>query len=87
MDFDKITRSPDRENDMDFDKITRSPDRENDMDFDKITKGRRVGYESKAHAGRGEVVHTYTKRTGQWVTIFDKDRGVAVTVRPSQVTR
>lgn len=57
------------------------------MQFDKITKGRRVGYESKAHTGRGEVVNTYKKRTGEWVTIFDKTRGVAVTVRPSQVTR
>jgi hypothetical protein len=57
------------------------------MQFDKITEGRRVGYTSKANAGRGKVLATSTKKTGQWVTIFDAERNKAVTVRPSQVTR
>jgi hypothetical protein len=56
------------------------------MLFDKIAEGRSVRYESKSHTGRGKVLTKYRKRTGEWVTLFDKERGKAVTVRPSQVS-
>jgi hypothetical protein len=55
------------------------------MEATKLTKGRRVRYESKANEGRGEVMGTRMGRTGLWVTLFDKQRNTAVTVRPSQV--
>ena len=51
----------------------------------KITVGKTYPYRSRIHEGRGKVVSTDTKATGAWVTLYDKERGKNVTVRPSQV--
>lgn len=56
------------------------------MQIEKLTEGRRVGYRSKANAGKATVLGTHVGKTGAWVTLHDKDRRVMVVVRPSQVT-
>ena len=61
------------------------------MDMDRIQSivksGRAVGYSSKAYEGRGKIVRVHAGLTGEWVTVFDKERGKTVTVRPSQISR
>jgi len=52
-----------------------------------VKVGQRRGYQSKAHQGRGKVMAVYTKKTGQWVTLWDQARHTTVTVRPSQVMK
>jgi len=48
--------------------------------------GQRRAYVSKANNGMGKVTKVYADSRGSpWVTLHDKDRGVDVTVRPSQL--
>ena len=56
------------------------------MDIKKIKVGQSRAYESKANIGRGTVKEIYERKTGSWVKLHDKRRGVDVTVRPSQVS-
>lgn len=64
------------------------------MDIGKIKVGSTYGYTSRKHSGRGQCMAVKTKHsdgtklaTGPYVTLFDKTRGVTVSVRASQVTR
>lgn len=57
------------------------------MDVDKLRNRKTpVNYVSRKNSGRGTVFEVYERETGAWVKLFDKARGVYVTVRPSQVT-
>lgn len=51
----------------------------------KIRTGRTYRYTSRKHTGVGKVMDKYGGATGCWVKLLDKERGVTVTVRPSQV--
>lgn len=55
------------------------------MKLETMTPGKRVKYASKAHEGRGEITKVEKKKTGHWVSIFDKTRNTVITVRPSQI--
>ena len=55
----------------------------------KIKIGRTYPYESRtvplSEGAKGKVTDVYAGATGHWVTLFDKERNKAVTVRPGQV--
>lgn len=50
-----------------------------------IKVGSTYPYASRENTGRARVEAIELKRTGHWITLFDKARNKAVTVRPSQV--
>lgn len=55
------------------------------MDLNKITEGKVVRYKARVHEGKGKIVETYKRKTGDWVIVHDKERNRSVTVRPSQI--
>lgn len=59
---------------------------ETTIDIKRFTEGKRCEYNGKVKTGKGTIQKVETKKTGHWVTIFDKANSRVITVRPSQIT-
>lgn len=56
------------------------------MEPSKLKIGKRVSYTARSNSGKGKVIDIQHLTNGAWIVIEDKERGVEVKVRASQIT-